>query len=118
MSRSKKENKESGQSHSLMETNPNEAWDLFARLEFEGPGGMTGLPILRPTRQSDKNYALRTRRVAGSIDDSTRDKVCEMVSSGLTRAEIAKRLNISLPSVTALRDRLIKIRTNRLASTR
>jgi hypothetical protein len=44
---------------SLMDSNPQEAWALLAKLEFEGPGGMTGLPVLLPTLSDEDRRKMK-----------------------------------------------------------
>ena len=91
---------------SLMESNPQEAWALLAKLEFEGPGGMTGLPVLRPTLSDEDRRKMRARRTKGNV--------IRLSASGMTGKQIVGKLHISASPVLAvkkkLRDRLRKRR--------
>lgn len=83
---------------------PRQVWERAAELEFAGPGGFTGLPLLR-ARSSARSPATRARQRA-SVDDRTRQQVRRMVAAGKTGAEISKQLGISLTSVQNLKKKL------------
>jgi hypothetical protein len=83
---------------SLMESNPQEAWELLAKLEFEGPGGMTGLPVLRPTLSEKDRQTLKVRQTEANIR--------KMVATGMSGKKISEKLGISLPSIYAIKRKL------------
>jgi len=94
-----------------MESNPQEAWALLAKLEYEGPGGMTGLPVLRPTLSDDDRRKMKARQF--------RDNVLQLATAGMTGKQIVGKLHISMPSVSAAKKKLRgRLRKRRLAKAR
>ena len=83
---------------------PRQVWERAAEIEFAGPGGFTGLPLLR-ARSSTKSSAMRERQRA-TVDERTWQQVRRMDAAGKTGAEISKQLGISLPSVQNLKKKL------------
>lgn len=82
----------------------------MAKLEFESPGGMTGLPLLRPRLREEERRLLRRRRIHGVIDEKTREQVRRLVAAGRSGRQISKELKITLPSVTSIRKKFISDR--------
>jgi hypothetical protein len=103
--------KNSSSTVSLMESNPREAWELLAKLEFEGPGGMTGLPVLRHTLSEEDRRKMNARK--------TRENVVQLKAASATGKQVVGKLNISTRTVSVIKKKFrARLRKRRLLGAR
>jgi hypothetical protein len=81
-----------------MESNPQEAWELLAALEFAGPGGMTGLPLLRATLSNEDRRTIKARQI--------RKNTRRLATARESENQVVGKLNTSVPSVTPTKRKL------------